>query len=310
MAHMVLKGRHRLYVADLGDFGYLDWLNSLTTSLEELWVLALDTSMELEALEPAKYGVVVCEDAAQCGDRAHLVLRVEEAERLIREPFRVYVENDDADRDFLLTFANAEQFRKISELEYENFLSFEHCGGITELPKKVAKYVQKHPTNHLNCSAIFDSDAPAPGMVSHHASSAKMNCDNIGISSHILQRRAIENYLMRGWLETWVNRSTRSSRSQKLEVFKCFCKLTLEQRSHYHMKNGLKADQAQINNGTVTLYAGLSASDIVTLNDGFGTSLAADLYAEEWVKNTQSVDDVDAWKEVNGIVKEILVLCR
>ena len=54
----------------------------------------------------------------------------------------------------------------------------------------------------------------------------------------------------------------------------------------------------------------MSATDLGLLNDGFGDGLASSLYAADWIKDVQSVDDADAWKEVNGMVNDILVLCR
>ena len=76
------------------------------------------------------------------------------------------------------------------------------------------------------------------------------------------------------------------------------------------MKKGLKADQAKIDDGTVTLYADVSSGDLGHLNDGFGSSLAADLYGKDWIQSVQTVEDADAWDEVNGMVNNILVLCR
>lgn len=307
MANMALKGRHRLYISDEGDQSYLEWFASLGTSLEEQWRLALDTSMDLEALEPAPFNVTVCEDADQSHDPNNLVLGIREAERLTREPFRVYVENDDADRNFLLTFSNQEQARKIAELEDENLLSFEHCGGISELRKKVRTYARARVTNFLNCTAVFDSDAASPAAISNDAALAEERCRRSGMQSFMLKRRAIENYLTRGWLNTWVNSQ---ADEKKVRIFDCFARMSLEQRSHFHMKKGLKADQAKIDDGTITLYAGITESDLDCLNDGFGPSLAADLYAKDWVQTVQSVDDAGAWEEVNGMVNKILVLCR
>jgi hypothetical protein len=307
MANMALKGRHRLYISDEDDHTYLAWLGSLGTSLEEQWRQALDTSMDLEALAPAPFNVTVCEDADQSHDPKNLVLGIREAERLTREPFRVYVENDDADRDFLLTFSNQEQAKKIAELEDENLLSFEHCGGISELRKKVRTYTKARATNFLNCTAVFDSDAPSSAAISQDASHALERCRRLGLHSFMLKRRAIENYLMRDWLKTWVNNQ---GDRKKIRIFECFARMSLEQRSHFHMKRGLKADQAKIDDGTITLYAGVAMGDLGHLNDGFGSSLSADLYAKDWIQSVQSVDDADAWEEVNGMVNKILVLCR
>jgi hypothetical protein len=310
MANIALKGRHRLYVRDLEDQAYRQWIDSLGSQLADPWNEALDVSMTREAREPAKFSVAVCNTCVQSYEREKLVLTVGEAERLIREPFKIFVENDDADKNFLITFSTEDQAKKMLELEKENLISFQHCGGITELPKKVKNYLKFSDLSFLNCSAIFDSDAPAPGQISNDARKAKRRCDEGGVASHVLRRRAIENYLMRSWLNTWVNKTPRSARGPKMEVYKAFCKLSLEQRSHFHMKSGLSVDRRSIENGDVTLYANVCDADMKRLQEGFGDSLAADLYGEDWVQSTQAVDDSEAWAEVNGMVREILVLCR
>lgn len=310
MANIALKGRHRIYVRCPEDKVYKDWLETLGRSLQEEWQAALDASMTLEALEPARYSITVCTEAKQSYDPDSLALNLSSSERLVREPFRVFVENDGADRDFLLTFSSHDQVRKILELEEENLLSFEHCGGITELPKKVSKYALGSNVSFLNCSAVFDSDAPFPGAISTEANTAKNTCENCGISPYILRRRAIENYIERSWLNVWVNKSPKSAKGAKLKIFESYCKLSLEQRSHFHMKRGLKVDKDGLQTGKIKLYEGVSDEDLRTLNDGFGESLAADLYAVDWVQSTQMVDDTDAWEEVNGMINEILVLCR
>ncbi|WP_143540117.1 hypothetical protein [Rhodovulum sulfidophilum] len=310
MANIALKGRHRLYVCHPEDEAYLKWFEGLGASLQENWRVALDTSISLEALEPAKYSVLVCNDTDQCYDRESLVLDLSAAERLIYEPFKVFVENNGADRDFLLTFSTHAQFNKIRELERANLFSFEHCGGITELPKKVEKYANERRVNYLNCSAVFDSDAPSPDAASKEAIIAKDVCDRHGVFPHVLRRRAIENYLSRDWLNTWVNKSPKSAKSNKKKIFTSYCRLNLEQRSHFHMKRGLKVDQDGIESGDITLYSDVSEEDLCTLNEGFGDSLAGDLYAADWVQNAQTVNDSDAWGEVNGMINEILVRCR
>ena len=310
MSQFALKGRHRLYVNEPSQRGYKQWVSSLPTELADEWNLAIDYSVELEAMEPASRVVTVCEETPASLAKDDLIINVESAERMVREPFRVFVENDDADRDFLLTFSNRHQAKKIAELERELLLSFEHCGGIGELKKKVRKYAEREALNSLNCSAVFDSDAPGPGMMSADAIAAQATCDTFELPAFMLKRRAIENYLMRSWLKGWASSLSGKRRREKLKLVDAFSKLSLEQRSHFHMKKGLKADQIRIQSKEFSLYDGVPAQDLTLLNDGFGDGLAASLYATDWVKDVQAVEDTDAWKEVNDMVNDILVLCR
>lgn len=310
MANIVRKGRHRLFVPKDANDAHEKWLGGLGLDLEKEWRNSLDDSMLLEAREPAEQNAIVCNETPQCLEPGELVLSVQTAERIVREPFRIFVENDGADRCFFLTFSNEEQFLKIKELEGENLLVFEHCGGITELPKRVARYVNSRGYNCLNCSAMFDSDAPAPDALSRQAIFARSTCEDHNVPSFVLRRRAIENYIQIEWLNTWVNKVPRSARRGKLKLFNAYCRLAENQRSHFHMKNGLNADQRGIESGTISIYRDVPQDDLDILKDGFGTSLAEDIYFEDWVQNTFTTDDAEAWNEVNGVVNEILVLCR
>src|SRR5687768_12438978 len=132
LANFVLKGRHRLYVKNLVHADYLSWTRRLPGELLDVWDLSLDLSMEQEALEPARITVNVCEFGTSNPVLPSPVLNVEQASRLAAEPYRIFVENDDADRDFLITYADNNQRRKIKELESSNLIRFEHCGGIGE----------------------------------------------------------------------------------------------------------------------------------------------------------------------------------
>lgn len=311
LADLVLKGRHRLFVQDDAHVDYRDWANRLQKELSEIWNFSLDLSMELEALEPAKHTILVCEVTHPNYTSSPPILDVKEASRLAKQPYRVFVENDDADRDFLLTFSSNEQKVKINELEKENLIRFEHSGGIGELKKKVEKFARKHPLNHTICASVFDSDAPKPGGASTQAVAVKNLCAAHFISGFMLERRAIENYLMRSWIETWVNdRPNRESRQQFIRLFRCFCQLSAEQRKHFHMKKGLSADRTGVSDGSIDLYDDVEEALLKRLENGFGSDVGSDLYSQPWVQSSQPSEDPEAWDEVNRVVRDIMVLCR
>ncbi len=274
----------------------------------EIWEKSLNLSMELEAREPARVTIMVCDAAAPDLQVETPIMNVDQADILSKKPFRIFVENDEADRDFLLTFSNAEQKKKIEELEEAQLIQFEHCGGITELPKKVAKFTNKTELNHLIAMAVFDSDAPQPGEASTQADCALKKCVNCGIAASRLSRRAIENYLLRSWLNTWVNKTT-ARRERSLELYNTFCNLNDAQRAHFHMKNGLKVDKEKIADGTIDLYDNLSGELQRKLETGFG-SVGSEIYSLSWIQNSQPSEDQNGWNEVNGIVNSFLVLCR
>lgn len=309
LANVVLHGRHRLYVQDEINNHYSNWVTALPKDLSDIWLLALNLSMELEALEPAKITIKVSEASPPDHSSSPPILSVEQASRLAREPYRVFLENDDADRHFLLTFSDSHQKAKIEELESNNLIRFEHCGGIGELKKKVVKFAGKKTLYPAICTAVFDSDAPQPNDTSNQANAVLKVCGLIGVDVFMLKRRAIENYLLLSWLNTWVNR-TRDKRKRYLSLFKNFCTLNKEQRAHFHMKNGLTADTAKVSDGTIHLYDNIEDDRLRLFATGFGSNVGSDLYSSQWVQDSHQSEDPEAWEEVNGIVKEFLVLCR
>lgn len=311
LADIVIKGRHRLFIKDNENTDYLDWLERLPIDLRDIWELSLDLSVELEALEPARITIKVCETSQPNSSSSPPVLGVIDAFEMAREAFLVFVENDDADRNFLLTFASSDQKAKIKKLEDNKLFRFEHSGGIGELPKKAARFVSKKRLFSTICAAVFDSDASQPGDISADAKAVTRVCDEHDIAVFMLERRAIENYLLLSWLNSWINKGPRGKRAENIDRYKGFCKLNKSQRAHFHMKKGLTADMVKISNGLITLYGDLDEPVRLSLAEGFGSDVGSELYSLRWFQDSRNPsEDPDAWDEVNGIVKKFLVLCR
>jgi hypothetical protein len=309
LAEIVLKGRHRIYLADETHPDYMNWKLGLSIELVEIWDISLELSMELEALEPAAYTIKVCDAREPDHSATPPLLNVEQATHLAAEPFRIFVENDDADRDFIFTFSDSQQQAKLNELEAASLVSFIHCGGIGDLPKKAKKFTDKAILFPKISAAVFDSDAPQPNEASDQSNAALAVCHSCGVAAFVLKRRAIENYLHISWLNTWANQS-KASRIKYTNLFKTFCSLSEDQRSHFHMKKGLKADLTEINDGAITLYQDVDIATQGKLEDGFGSTVGSDLYSSDWVQNSETSEDQVGWDEVNGIVRKFLVLCR
>ncbi len=311
LADFVVRGRHRIYVEDEEDAKYKTWVKTLPQDLADGWQLALDVSVESEALEPAKLTVSVCEKATIGVDSMPPSLTVEDAARLGREPYRIFVENSDADRNFLLTFSNSQQKRKLEDLERENLLRFEHCGGIGDLSNKVQAHLDKNPLFCQVCAAVYDSDATKPNSPSAQAKAVETFCAERTLANFMLKRRAIENYLMLGWINSWANcRPSREARKQAISRFVNLCKLSSSQKGHFHMKRGLLADANEMKNGAHDLYQDVDGCVLEQLQNGFGSDIGSDIYSQTWVQNSQSSEDQDAWDEVNSVVSEVMVLCR
>ena len=305
---LVLKGRHRIYVRENSQAEYLEWLQSLTVDLLEGWNSSLDLSVKLEALEPANCAVTVCNDIAPVLNGQSLAMNVEQARLLAGQPFRVFLENDEADRNFLITYSNKEQKKKIEELESRSLIRFEHCGGIGEMPKKVTRFVKRTPINSLISSAVFDCDASQPNQPSGQSQNVVDVCRGGGVPAHRLKRRAIENYILRSWLNSWVNQS-KQTKAAHLKRFNAVCGFNDAQRHYFHMKGGLKKDKKEISNGSNTLYAALSPKLLGELDNGFGAAVS-EIFSWPWVQESEAMEDFDGWSEVNGIVRSLLVLFR
>lgn len=310
LAKYVTCGRHRIALRNPANAQYFGWVQNLDHDLLDIWQLSLDYSIELEAMEPARLTIRVCANSELNASLPQPIMNLEGAVKIAREPFRVYVENDDADRDFILTFSNDQQRAKIEELESNNMLRFEHCGGIGELKKKIIKFAKAAPLYRAICATVFDSDSTWPGNTSTNAVAVQSACNNEGIEWFMLARRAIENYLAISWLNTWVNAGGRARREAKKDLFNCFCNLDEDQRAHFHMKKGLKADQQEISSGVNTLFSNLSSEQRNILKQGFGSEVGSELYSEPWVQEGDQSVDSEAWREVNSIVNGFLVLCR
>ena len=190
-------------------------------------------------------------------------------------------------------------------------MRFEHCGGIGDLSNKVEAHLAKNPLFFKVCAAVYDSDATKPNSPSAQAKAVETYCAERTLASFMLKRRAIENYLMLGWINSWANgRPSREARKQAVSKFVSLCKLSPLQRSHFHMKRGLAADANEMQGGNHEFYQDVDGGVLEQLQGGFGSDIGSDIYSETWVQNSQSSEDQDAWNEVNSVVSEVMVLCR
>ncbi|MDD7909288.1 hypothetical protein PUV47_05110 [Pseudovibrio exalbescens] len=287
---------------------YITWFKRQSSEIKEEWQTSLDHSIESEALEPAKFPIAVRDDSPENTQTSPPTVHLETAVRLANNPYRIFLENDGSDRDFVFTYSNQQQLKKLRTLEKEGLLRFENCGGITELPRKIQQYVAKHPLNSINASAVFDCDASAPNQPSPQSNAATAACTEAGVEKFRLNRRAIENYLHPSWLNTWVNEN-RTRKARKLGLYKAFCGLSRDQKAHFHMKDGLSKDKEAIAQNTLTLYNNVSQENRRKLNSGFGARIA-ELYAKDWIQEKDHFTHGDTWTEVNGIVTRILALSR
>lgn len=225
---------------------------------------------------------------------------------LIDTPFRILLENGRYDRAFLLAMSNDDDHDLLLRLENERRLVFAGGGGIDELRELVNETYSRETVRHLRCWALFDSDAPSPGAVSKSAHDTAQALDEAEIPRHMLQRRAIENYMPRGTLGVWayIMPGSGKDRVAKLEAL---VRMTPDQRAHYHMKSGFSltptADEQ-------TLFKNLSDADRIVLKDGIGKRLS-DLYRDvERGKLRRHIKADGSDVELTGPISSLIEMLR
>jgi hypothetical protein len=303
LAQIVIRGRHRIYVSNDKSEEYSAWLTKQSKGFVDEWQLALDFSVEQEAREPARSEAEVVDS-----ENSASALSLIDAVRLARDPFRIFVENDESDKNFLLSYSSNLQKRRLRDLEENGLVRFEHCGGITLIPQRVPRYVKASSWYCKNSVAVFDSDALQPNIPSTQSNAALHVCQQQSVKAFRLQRRAIENYIQKPWINTWVNNKPRGQRKVFVQAFQAFCSLNSDQAAHFNMKHGFSGDQKVEGANAGNLYNGIAPQTLSYLKNGFGNNLAT-LYAEDWVQAEKNKSD-GAWNEVNSIVTELLALLR
>lgn len=308
LASRTNRGRHQLVVSNVAGVNYCTWRQRQTPDVLDPWDLALDSSIKSQAREPAIHEVIASQRTQSDFSTSPPELSVLDAVSLAEQPFRVALENDNSDRAFILTFADSEQRSRLQELAGLGFFIFEHCGGITEMPRKISELANFSTLSKWNTFAIFDNDALQPNRPSTASDTVVALCTDKSVEHHRLNRRAIENYLSKKSLTFWTYSMGKSSRDTRKPVFKAYCKLTSDQAHHFNMKGGLNGDARVDGDGAGTLFDAVAERDIRSLRSGFGRSVAS-LFVDDKVSEDCLKKD-GSWAEVNQVVSQILTLLR
>jgi hypothetical protein len=267
-------GRHLLQIAPISDLRVETWLSKQAEGVTLECRLALEIGIRHDAHLPAANVLRVSAGSAATREGCGTVLCLKDAVELLQRPFRILVEDNVADRNFLLAVAMSESRKVLSEGETKNWITFEH-GGRSGLVKRPEQYGAKQ-LEPLQTWVLADSDALAPGLRSTQAKSVAEACGR-NISFHLLMRRAVENYLPVVALEHWAEHtpmlaSQRVGRKQRVRALKA---LKPEQRHHYNMKDGFKGDANRSDKDDANaLYEDVPLQSRRILADGFGMDIA------------------------------------
>ncbi len=276
--------RHDVVVAPPESVIFDEWLSEKTTGpIRAAITLAIEAGFQSHASTPSDVCVYVRVEPNDeyAGLNAHLSATA--ACALLQQPFRILVENDNADMNFFRAFLPVSIRQRFEQFLANHWIEFQHCGGITSLTERV----RANRTNHawrIRAFALFDSDGLIPGQISANASAARSQCEGF-VAFHMLTARAIENYLNDIALDSWTRTGSASDRPRNKARFRAFRRFDRGQRSHFNMKRGFDGDVDHDQLATVgNFYASVTPVDHTTLQHGFGRDIAAmydtDLFPE------------------------------
>jgi hypothetical protein len=300
-----LDGRHRIEL-DTTAPSVAAWISAQAQGLQEEIQLGLDLSAEAEALGPAATSVVIERAERSYFDQQPIRLALRDARTFLERPLYLMLEDANSDRHFLMNMLTPAEHAFINKQIEEGYLVIEHGGGITNMGQRV---VGRHGDlwwRH-RLFVLFDSDGLRPGAPSTQSETLKNAC--APYSHYQLARRAAENYLPPASLHAWGRRGrTRAVRKSRFSSLSAFVRMNNHQRHHFNMKGGFADDAERKGPSAGDLYDSVPATDRESLNDGFGSRIAA-LFDSEDVRE-QDLRSDSGWSEMRPVVQRLLSQLR
>lgn len=261
------------------------WFNQADSRRKQEWTNVLDWAVKDSALYRLNTVVAAThDDPSAC---PHARIKLSETLELVDQAYVLWVENDRNDRRFLLAMMHPEQRAMLRTWESRRVIQINSRGGLGELRVALEELFGRGALDPRKNRALFDSDAEAPGHPSRDASAMTEFCQKVGIRSHCLTRRAIENYIPLKALWNWVYAVGGRSRAERKRKLEALTRLAAEQRYHFRMKSGWEKTPSE---RVKSLYEGISVSDRRALEHGIDNNIASvyDTYSAaiyEWAKN-------------------------
>ncbi|RZI99253.1 MAG: hypothetical protein EON90_12330 [Brevundimonas sp.] len=263
LLHRALGRRCYLAVRSPQADAYLRWHQALTPARREAWDRQLEWTLRDGAVHRIR-SVEVVADGFCDWTASPVRLTAAEATRLVDLPFYILLENSRYDRAFLLALAPPAHRPLLERLEAEGRIVFRGVGGLNELRLVVEQQIAPRAERRLSHWALFDSDAAAPGLASADAISVSETCQAADVPFHMLERRAIENYVPTGALYDWADAGYRTAKARR-HLLSALFSLTPAQRHHFHFKSGFSAAPTQQEQ---ELYADVPSAIRATLENG------------------------------------------
>lgn len=234
-------------------------------------------------------------------------ITIDNAISLVSKPFIVCMENNRNDKNFLNFFCDEDQRSLLQELENSVELEYWSGGGTGELKAKVESDAFCTLTNYV----FFDSDQLPfdTSTIQRTPKDIREICISKNIRYSILQRRFIESYVPMKSLHNYVLRD-RKSKLKYNPLFQEFSKLNCrETKNFFNMKYGLKGDESRVGGREELLtkyFHKIPSNKIEFFDQGFGDKLSS-VYEND-LPLSEKMKDIEGWNEINGIVKNILMV--
>lgn len=162
---------------------------------------------------------------------------LDDAVTYLNEPVSVLVENKRNDGRFLHMFLRPVAPDLVQVMRHPRPpLIFDNGGGKGEMTRRAAHEVTErtHPLPP-RFVVIADSDSARPGDLGDGTTALRTQCERHGVRVHVLEKRAIENYVSDRLLDAY---AASELGRDKVDDVAAICVMTAERRDHYPMKNG------------------------------------------------------------------------
>ena len=218
---------------------------------------------------------------------------------LLRSPLSILVENERNDGAFLRAVLRGPREQEWQRALERRWVGFDSGGGMQEIEKRIQAGASVDPRRTY---VVFDSDARRPGEPSIAARRLAVLCGNAKLRTHVLKRRERENYLPLDALHLWVEESKRGTKASLRRLLGQYRRLNDEQRHHYNMRRGLKAD-----GDDAPLFAGVNSVIRQALHVGFGDDVGQIFDRPERLLDSWLISDGQSG-EMQSVLDEILAM--
>lgn len=246
----------------------------------------------------SRRAVAVWPDSFARGEAVELPLAQYRA--IAGRPLRLLLENGRNDWGFLDKIVPPAWKNRWIGAVGAGWVEPEMGAGISELKNIVEQQVALDDVRRLRTWAMFDSDGRFPGHRSRQATAALDACSEWSVAHHLLERRAIENYIPRSTLFDWLRRQPKRPRNrrsvgtaqtapaEKGPRVEAYLALSPGQRRHYNVKEGFKADaesaetlDAACKAAVIALYPPVVTDPRGPLWGGIHKTLAQDVWGDD-----------------------------